>query len=137
MAEEKSRRQQWAEADAARLEQTWGMHIEPDSRGESPERLAYEAYERGDRLFQIDLPVSGTQGRTGVSTASTRTWRPQVTDPLGVIERQGWRLENMSAAFTTGSSATKRIMAHSGSAEVAYHGTLMAVYVFRRAQRTP
>ena len=84
------------------------MLAEPDPRQDSPERLAYEAYERGDQLFQIDLPVSGIQGRTGVSTASTRTWRPQVTDPLGVIERQGWRLENMSAAFvTTGSSATE------------------------------
>jgi hypothetical protein len=102
----------------------------PDPRVASPARLAYEARERGDRLFQIDLVVSAQQGFAQLGSAGTRTYRVGE----GSIEEQGWHLEHVSTTFVqAGSSATKRIMANAGSTEVATHGHVIGLYVFRRA----
>lgn len=122
-----------SDGQVSEAEQYWGMGHVPDARVASPERLAYEARERGDQLFQIDLIVNVVQGRAFVGAASTRVYRPEAVDTLGLIEAQGWRLEHVSTTFVqTGSSATKRVLANAGSTEVATHGQLVALYVFRR-----
>jgi hypothetical protein len=131
-----SAKERRAAADANSAEKYWGMQIMPDPRVAGPERLAYEAYERGDAIFQIDLPVAGVQGYALFGQSATRTWRAEYGDVLGRIEQQGWRLEHVSTTFVTqGSSATKRVLANDGSTEVGTHGALIGLYVFRRGQR--
>lgn len=117
-------------------ESSWGMSHAPDERTASAERLAYEAYERGDALFQIDITLAAVQGISQLGSSSTRVMRAQPTDMLGPIERQGWKLEHVGVTFVeTGSSASKRVLAHAGSTEVANHGQIVGLYVFRRGQR--
>lgn len=112
-------------------EAAWGMHYQPDS-ARDPVHLAYEARQRGDRLFQVDLPLIWVQGAAGIGTASTRQTRLEVGSVLGQIEEQGWRLEHVSTTFVEhGSSASKKVMANAGSTVVATHGAVVAVYVFR------
>lgn len=111
----------------------WGMSHAPDPRVEDPAELARAAYERGDRIFQIDLVVSAVQGAVTNSSIMTRTVRAEDTDVLGAIEAQGWRLEHVSTAFIdTGSTSVRKFFSDTG-ALVANHGHLIALYVFRRA----
>lgn len=118
------------------MHESWGMHHQPDDCQASPERLAYEAYERGDLMFQLDITVSAVQGYSQLGTSSTRTIRSEPRDFLGAIEQQGWRLEHVSTAFVqTGTSASKRVLGNAGSTEVGVHGQLVALYVFRRTER--
>lgn len=108
----------------------------PDTRTESPEQLARQAYERGDQLFQIDLVVSAVQGAVSNSDILTRTVRGESGDVLGAIEAQGWRLEHVATSFVeTGSTSVKKFFSDTG-ALVANHGHLVALYVFRRAARS-
>lgn len=114
----------------------WGMAYEPDPRTASPARLAYEAYERGDRWFQIDIILNAIQGRSQVGAAYTRTRRGDEADLIGPIEDQGWDLRHVSTTFVqTGWSSSKRVMSNAGSTEVATHGQLVALYVFQRGER--
>lgn len=112
----------------------WGMHYMPDARP-SPVTLAQEARHRGDQFFQVDLPISWTQGAAAMGGAATRVERADWSaDFLGKIEAEGWALLSMCTAFVqTGSSASKRILANVGSTEVATHGYLVGVYLFRAA----
>jgi hypothetical protein len=138
-------RERWAANDAATVaaaatsladSASWGMPHAPEVRTASPERLAYEAYERGDHFFQIDVVVSVIQGHISIGMTMTRLYRPEPYDTIGAIEAQGWHLEHVSTSFVeTGSSATKRVLANAGSTLVANHGSLVALYVFRRAER--
>lgn len=121
---------------AAQADAGWGMQYMEDPDPRSPERIAYDAYQAGDQLLQLEIPAAWVQGGIGVGTSATRLRRPERSDVLGAVEQQGWKLEMMSAAFVqTGSSATKRVLANAGSTEVATHGTLFGVYVFRRRER--
>jgi hypothetical protein len=121
-------------ADQSRDYGGWGITHVPDETS-TPQRLAYEAYKRGDRVFQVDVVVSVIQGQAWMGSTVTRFVRPEPFDTIGAIEAQGWRLEHTSAAFVeNGSSATKRLLANVGSTEVANHGSLVALYVFRRAE---
>lgn len=129
-----SRRERWAAADAAIAELPWGIYQQPEARqSTTPRAMAQAAFARGDRLFQIDLPVAVVQGSVGVGSTQSRTWRPEDGDVLGAIESAGWLLEHVSSTFVThGSTATKRLLANGGSTEVATHGSLVGLYVFRR-----
>lgn len=120
--------------DAVEAEKYWGMNYAPESRA-TPERLAYEARERGDAIFQIDIVISVSQGWAQLGQAATRTYRPmEGQDWLGAIEGQGWKLEHFSTSFAQhGSSSSKRVLANVGSTELATHGALIGVYIFRRA----
>jgi hypothetical protein len=130
---QQSWREREAAKDAARVEANFGMYLIPDERQEPPAKLAWEAAQRGDLLFQIDLPVSYVQGSMGATTftAVSRTVRPVMApehiDYLGQIEAQGWRLEHVSTSYLVQGEIT------GGNVQTAYHGTLMALYVFRRA----
>lgn len=133
MSEGMSRRERWAAADAQAAQARWGMNCIPDTRIATPERLAYEAYERGDQLFQIDLAVSVVQGTVNALVGYSRTVRPEYLDHLGAIEAQGWRLEHVSTTFVHQGQSTMGALG--GAAETASHGMLMGLYVFRRASR--
>lgn len=125
-----TRRERWAAADQARADAKWGMTYLPDPRSASPERLAYEARERGDRWFQIDLPVAYVQGTLNAAQNYTRTYRPEPVDVIGAIEAQGWRLEHVAATFVSrGEDAMGQL---GGATAVAYHGEMVGLYVFRR-----
>lgn len=133
---ELARNRQHAEQKAAAAgssEYGWGMQQVPDARVASPERLAYEAHARGDQLFYIDLVLSSVQGHVGIGTTLTRIVRDEPHDVLGLVEAQGWRLEQSGVAFVeVGSTATKRMLANAGSTEVANHGSVIGLFVFRR-----
>jgi hypothetical protein len=133
MTDAGSRRERWAEADAARANARWGMSYVPDPRTASPDRLAYEAYERGDRWFQIDLVVHVVQGAVNLAHGYTRVHRGPEYDAIGPIEAQGWKLEHVSTTFVQHGQST--MSAVGGAAEEATHGVLIGLYVFRRGER--
>jgi hypothetical protein len=127
MSEPVTSKDRWAAGDAARFDAQFGMHVLPDDRPSSPERLAYEAFERGDLLFQIDMPVSYTQGtKQATTTAASRTVHGPAVDLLGAIEKQGWRLEHVAASYISQGTVG------SGDFQAAHHGALVGIYVFRR-----
>jgi hypothetical protein len=130
MTEEMPRRARWAAADAARAQAGWGMSYVPDSRTASPERLAYEARDRGDRWFQIDVTLTAVQGTVNAMQGYTQTRRSESPDFIGAIEAQGWTLEHVSTTFVTRGQST--MAAIGGAAEHAFHGDLVGLYVFRR-----
>lgn len=127
MTDASSGRERRAAADAARAEAMWGMHVLPDDRGGNPIELAHAAHARGDRMFQVDVPIGYTQANTNISlTSSSRTLHTATGDFLGAIEAIGWHLEHVSF--------THAVLGHveSGNLQGGYHGTLVALYVFRR-----
>ena len=130
MTDDMSRREKWAAADAARAQARWGMSYMPDSRAATPERLAYEARERGDQWFQIDVAINVVQGAVSVVDAYTQTARTESADFIGPIEAQGWTLEHVSTTFVT--RGQSRMETLGGAAEYAFHGDLVGLYVFRR-----
>lgn len=125
-----TRRERWAAADAARSDARWGMTYAPDPRTATPERLAYEARERGDRWFQIDVPVSYTQGTVNAYDNYTRTHRAPEVDVIGSVEAQGWELAHVAATFVLRGEASMEHLG--GAAATASHGEVVALYVFRR-----
>lgn len=137
-----TRRERWAAADAAEAERSqhgaaWGMTYEPDDR--QPVELAGAAHRRGDRWFQIDLPIAYVQGQAHMGATSTRTHRADTGDVIGSIEAQGWQLEHVATAFVErGHASTKRaqFVVATSADDVANHGELVALYVFRRAPGT-
>jgi hypothetical protein len=117
------------------LGQNWGMPYHPGNRQISPERMAYEAFERGDRYFQYDMPVAAIEGLARLGTTGTRPVHAELPDVLGAIEDQGWSFVTATTSFVqTGSSATKRVLGNVGSTEIAVHGQIVALYIFRRAE---
>lgn len=120
-------------ADVARAEASWGMPIIPDDRPAGPVRLAWEAHQRGDKFFQVDVPISYTQANSnrGLATASRAMHPPMAAgqeDFLGQIEAFGWRLEHVSTSFVS-----QGYVASPGNYQGGYHGVLTALYVFRRS----
>jgi hypothetical protein len=104
-----------------------------DNRQVSPERLAYEAHQRGDQWFQVDVAIAAVQGYAAAGSNSTRTVHEPLDDFIGAIEAHGWTLQHVSTSFVqTGSTGTKRVLHNVGSTVVATHGYLAGLYVFRR-----
>lgn len=106
---------------------------QPADDSASPVALARQTYDRGDRYFQIDLVVSVTQVIEEQGSLRTGTYRPHMpADLLGQIEDQGWSLEHVSTSFVLHGTSTTMfgIGEESRSAD---HGSLIALYVFRRA----
>jgi hypothetical protein len=139
MSDDMTRRERWAAGDAARgqAQQSidWGMRYEEDVRQATPERLAYEARERGDHWFQVDVPIAYIQGHARLGATSTRTARPENGDVIGRIEQQGWQLQHAATTFVQrGHASTKRAQAviATSADDVAVHGEVLALYVFRR-----
>lgn len=123
---EGTRRDKWAAADAARNEAKWGMRYVPDEQ--QPVDAAKAALERGDLVFQVDIPITMYQGTINVGSSWSRTWRPEPYDHIGAIERLGWRLAHMSTCFVSRGASINT----GGTAEQSIHGDIVGVYVFRR-----
>lgn len=135
MSDEMTRRERWAAADVARNDARWGMNYVDDQRP-TPEQLAYAAYQRGDRWFQIDVPLFYAQGTTRAYDNYTRTHRQAdpAPDVIGPIESQGWILAHVATAFVLrGETGMENI---GGAFETANHGELVALYVFRRVEHS-
>lgn len=102
----------------------------------SPQGRAFDAWERGDQFFQIELTVSQLAG-LGSSFGSSGNMRLGVrggTDILGQIEEQGWSLEHVGYVFIeTGSTSTNRLLS-TGQGTVT-RGSVTGVYLFRRAEK--
>jgi hypothetical protein len=103
-----------------------------DTPTQSPTELARQAYQRGDHYFQIDLVVSVTEIIETQGTLRTRSYHPQQPpDPLGQIEEQGWTLQHVSTSYVLQDTST--VMFGVGEeSRSADHGSLVALYVFRR-----
>ncbi|MDT4950152.1 MAG: hypothetical protein QOJ37_2747 [Pseudonocardiales bacterium] len=125
---------QRAAKDAARQDAQWGMADATEKRPVSPERLAYEAWMRGERTFQIDLVVSRDEGFVH-PTRGPATRTKQIESDVNIIDRieeQGWRLEHVALAHAqTGS------IGHEGYPWFAFHGKHTALYIFRRVEQAP
>jgi hypothetical protein len=132
MTDDMSRREKWAAADAARAQARWGMSYLPDPRSATPERLAYEARERGDEWFQIDVAISVVQGAVNAVDGFTQTARSDSADFIGPIEAQGWTLQHVSTTYVIRGQSTMATVGD--AAEHAFHGELVGLYVFRRRQ---
>jgi hypothetical protein len=132
MTDDMSRREKWAAADAARAQARWGMSYLPDPKTATPERLAYEARERGDEWFQIDVAISVVQGAVNAVDGFTQTARSDSADFIGPIEAQGWTLQHVSTTYVIRGQSTMATVG--GAAEHAFHGELVGLYVFRRRQ---
>jgi len=98
-------------------------------------RLAQTAYDRGDRLLQLQLAVgtlTGEPSRFGSFSASLAP-DDSVGYLLGQVELAGWRLEHTGYAFAqTGSSSSQRIF--SSGEGVVNEGAVVGYYVFRRVE---
>ena len=97
----------------------WGMADATEQRAAPPERLAYDAWMRGERTFQIELEISRDAGFVHPTRGpATRTRRIESAENvIDKIEEQGWRLEHVALAHAqTGS------IGHEGYPWFAFHG---------------
>lgn len=136
-----SRRDRAAARDAAEADRNaegvWGIDYVQEERVDSPERLAWEAAQNGDGWFQIDIPLAYTQGSARMGLTSTRTRRLPHGDVISRIEAQGWQLEHVAVTFVLrGHASTKRmqLVVATSADDVAEHGELVGLYVFRRTE---
>jgi hypothetical protein len=98
----------------------------------SPIEWARQAYQRGDRFFQIDLVVSVIKVVEDQGVLRTQTVRPpMLADHLGLIEDQGRRLEQVSTSYVMQGTSTA-VFGIGEATRSADHGSLVALYVFRR-----
>lgn len=106
----------------------------------SPVGRAKAACERGDRFFQIQLPVSALSGeRSFFGSTDNRIEplrNPRVDgkpDILTQIEDVGWRLEHVGYVFVaTGATSSSRMIA-TGQATVT-EDQINGIYLFRSAR---
>lgn len=105
----------------------------------TPVGQAEEAMERGDRFFQIEIPISALSGPAsafGSSTNQIRRTRNRAPDLLGQIEEFGWRLEHVGYVFIeTGSTSTNRMLG-TGQGTVT-RGQVQGIYLFRADRPAP
>jgi hypothetical protein len=127
-AEELAERQR---AEAAAAEQAARAHAA------SPVGRAEAALQRGDRFFQIPLPVSSLSGQPswfGSTDNQVAPVGPGGADVLGQIEDVGWRLEHVGYVFIeTGATSSNRMFV-SGEGTVT-EGVVTGIYLFRAAGR--
>lgn len=105
---------------------------EERARIESPQGQARLAYERGDQVFQLAMPLLSQKAVIvpmggGFSTSSEKDWTAELND----VVREGWDLVNGSVVFLqTGQESRDKFMA-SGQ-NVAISGQVVGYYLFRR-----
>lgn len=99
---------------------------------ESPKGQARLAFERGDEVFQLAMPLLSQKAVIvpmggGFATSSEKDWSAELND----VVREGWELVNGSVAFLqTGQESRDKFMA-SGQ-NVAISGQVVGYYLFRR-----
>ncbi|MEJ2344289.1 MAG: hypothetical protein P8076_16580 [Gammaproteobacteria bacterium] len=98
----------------------------------SPAGKARAAREAGMKIFQIDLPLSQTTGRTvamlGAYASSSET--QDYANVIQSIEEQGWHLEHVGYVFRLTGSETRDKLFASGQQE-AVSGEIVGIYLFR------
>lgn len=104
-----------------------------EAEDSSPAGWARHAKQRGDRYFEVSLPFSSITGTAFFGSADTQTAETDNgPDPLGTIEREGWRLEHVGYVFVqTESESSKRPLLT--GARVATSGVITGVYLFRNS----
>lgn len=105
---------------------------------QTPAGRARKARRAGAKIFQVDVPISYTVGRTvamlGAYASSTNTLDQANT--IETIEAEGWKLEHVGYIYRiTGSVSRDRFMA-SGQQE-AMHGEIVGIYLFRATAEQP
>lgn len=121
--ERAEKEQNRAKAERSRLERVFAA---------SPAGQARAAKSLGMRIFQIDVPLSQTTGRTvamvGAFANSTET--EDCSNVIQSIEEEGWRLEHVGYVYRiTGSVSRDKFLA-SGQQE-AVSGEIVGIYIFR------
>ena len=104
-----------------------------DEFARSPVGQATAARERGQRLFQILLPLAELGGASSYFGSSDNQLQALGNNNvLDEIENAGWRLERADAVFTeTGATSSARMLA-SGEGTVT-RGIIYGLYIFRAA----
>lgn len=101
----------------------------------TPTGQAEAALARGDRFFQVEIPISalgGSASAFGSSLNVIKKSKMSAPDMLGQIEELGWRLEHVGYVFIeTGSTSTNRVLS-TGQGTVT-RGQVQGIYLFRRA----
>jgi hypothetical protein len=121
-------------AEAAKEQAAWAYAASPVGRAEA-------ALARGDRFFQIQLPVSSLAGDRswfGSSQNSVQSANDAggdgKPDVLTQIEDAGWHLEHAGFVFVeTGATSSARMFS-SGEGTVT-EGEVHGIYLFRAAPR--
>ena len=103
----------------------------------SPAGQARSARIDGRTIFQIDVPLSQTTGRTvameGAYANSTKT--EDYSMVIQSIEEEGWHLEHVGYVYRlTGSESRDKFFA-SGQQE-AVSGEIVGIYIFRAREAT-
>ena len=98
----------------------------------TPAGQSRAALAAGQKIFQIDMPLSKTTGRTvamiGAYAGSTKTI--DYSSTIQSIEKEGWRLEHAGYVYrVTGSVSRDKFLA-SGQQE-AVSGEIVGIYIFR------
>jgi hypothetical protein len=117
-----------------------GEEASRDARASSatPQGQARSAYDGGDELFQIALPLSDTSRTiSGVISGDKLGVRRDEYGHgavLDQIECEGWRLEHANYVWEqTGSVSRDKLMSSGQTAAVT--GRIIGVYIFRREER--
>lgn len=132
----------WGKSDDDKQAKAAEKQREASERQAAKDREAYlrtpigqaeEALQRGDRFFQVEIPISALRGPAssfGSSTNQLRRSRNNAPDILGQIEELGWRLEHVGYVFIeTGSTSTNRVLS-TGQGTVT-RGQVQGIYLFR------
>jgi hypothetical protein len=119
-------------ADRARRQTEELQRIREKEFAASPPGRARAAKTAGSKIFQIDVPLSQTTGRTeamvGAFANSTETL--DCSNVIQSIEEEGWRLEHVGYVYRiTGSVSRDKFLA-SGQQE-AVSGEIVGIYIFR------
>ncbi len=97
-----------------------------------PIRAARAAFEQGEPLFQLALPLSETTGvSVGMVGAFSTTSTTEHGSLLSGIESAGWSLEHAAYVYRVKGSVSRDKLLSSGQEE-AMHGEIVGVYIFRR-----
>jgi hypothetical protein len=128
-------RERWAGNDRARAEAAFNAQFPTAPERPTAVQEAYEAKARGDRLFQLELPIQSTAGFAGNGLAQTY-WRHhgQPGQILSQVEAYGWRLEHVSTVFAPASTVH---MGVARGADAFTQGVLVGVYLFRDDPTVP
>lgn len=124
--------------DQARLARAQRLEAQRQAQAEflhSPHGRARAARRAGATIFQIDLPLSETTGRTVAMVGAFATSSP-ATSAANLIERieaEGWRLENVGYVYRLKGSTTRDKFLASGQEE-AMHGEIVGIYLFRATE---
>jgi hypothetical protein len=99
----------------------------------SPTGQARQAYERGDRLLQLELAVKQTDAQVDVTNAGTVSTTTDANAVLNSVCREGWELLNGSFVFQQLGQESREKFFTTGE-NYAVEGAVIGFYLFRRSE---